>query len=56
VDWSVTLAFKTYYLLQNILGMADGPDQCAVQLYEDSIAKMPLPALQICGQMQICLP
>jgi len=52
----VTVALKTYCLLQNILGMADGPDQYTVQLYGDNIAKMPLPALQICGQMHICMP
>jgi len=35
--------------------MADGPDQCTVQQYEDNIAKMALPPLEICGQMHICL-
>jgi len=54
----VTVALKTYCLPQTILGligMAGGPDQCTVQQYEDNIAKMPLPALEICGQMHICL-
>jgi hypothetical protein len=55
----VTAAFKSYCLPKNILEMskaADGPGQFTIQLYEDNIAEMPLPALQIYRQMHTCLP